>query len=209
MRLTVLYNNKLKNDGSKSYMKAVEKTIDDVEFLDLSTWDLEKSFERQRLKRTLITKYNKILAIEPISKLEKQVLKMFFNDMPELDIEGAYTNKLTITAEAILTELEEADLLKVAIINQSEKLGVSLAEELMLRSANVLSLNKKLKLDEIKSILTVYQPSCLITATGDEDFKLDVFSTFGIKKIIDLSNDTQEKDAIRKINTVEILRSRL
>ena len=190
-------------------MKAIKKTIDDVEFVNLSSWDLTKDFERTRFRRILITKCNPVLAIEPLSIKEKMILKSFFQDMPELDIEGAYTNQLTITAEAILSEFEAKDCLKVVIINQSEKLGISLAEELIKNNANVLSLNKKLKQAEIQGLLTAFQPNVLITATGDDEFKLDVFSTFGINKIIDLSEDTEEVSAIRKINTVEILRRRI
>lgn len=205
----MLYNSETANAGSKSYMKAIKKTIDDVEFVNLSSWDLTKDFERTRFRRILITKCNPVLAIEPLSIKEKMILKSFFQDMPELDIEGAYTNQLTITAEAILSEFEAKDCLKVVIINQSEKLGISLAEELIKNNANVLSLNKKLKQAEIQGLLTAFQPNVLITATGDDEFKLDVFSTFGINKIIDLSEDTEEVSAIRKINTVEILRRRI
>ena len=127
--------------------------------------------------------------------------------MPHSDIEGAHTENLTITAEAIEKVIGSVREKTVVIINQSEVLGVSLAKDLIDIGANVTSINSSYKC--IENLLAFTDIDVLISASGNEDFKIDESFTRNIPIKVDLSDDLEDKDAIRSIPTVKVLKERL
>ncbi len=192
--MLVIIDKEVKDKYRNQYLNLIKKEIDDIEIVDFR--------ESITLKN-----YKSILVLEPIDEKFKSQMKDFFTVYPEKDIEGSYTKKLTITAESILSVLPiNLKPKTIVIINQSEILGKPLAKELIDRGANVISLNSKCVITH--EILKT-RPDILITATGNDNFKLKSNLTETINLIVDLSNDCEEKNKISSVPTINILKNRL
>lgn len=195
MRLLVFYDSEIEDKWRDSYLKAISSNIPDSEFFAVKTG--------KKINEKLNTKNDKLLLVEPLTEGVKNQLLAYIEEKPKLDIEGAYTDKLTITAEAVLKVLKNVKGKEIVILNQSKVLGKSLAIELIKRGANVHSLNSK------GDIFNVKKAYWLITATGDKNFQFAKKDLKVFTRIIDLSEDTTLKKSIRRVPTVEVLKSRL
>lgn len=194
--MLVIIDKEVKDKYRNQYLNLIKKEIDDIEVADF------REFITLNLKN-----YKSILVLEPIDKNFKSQMKDFFTIYPEKDIEGSYTKKLTITAESILSVLPiNLKPKTIVIINQSEILGKPLAKELIDRGANVISLNSKCVVTH--EILKT-RPDILITATGNDNFKLKSNLTKTINLIVDLSDDCEEKNKISSVPTINVLKNRL
>lgn len=200
-RLLVIYDKHAKDQGRDSYLRLIKREIPSAEILDLE--GLKENEQDKECERILILKPMKDEHYKPLTTL--------FEMMPYLDIEGQFTNKLTITAEAIIRAIKkEAKDLRgktIAIINQSDLLGIPLAKELIEEGANVLSLNSTY--GSIDNLLTMTDIDILVSASGKYDYKLDRILTHKIKLKIDLSDDLEEADKITSIPTIKVLKDRL
>lgn len=194
MRLIVYIDSDREDKGRDSYLKAISSKIKDLKIIDVAKG---KTNERININS------DRILLIEPIGINVKRQIKRLFEKQPQLDIEGRFTGKLTITAEAILRVMQDVEGKEIIICNQSDIIGKPLALELMHRGANVHSLNSTGKIANINRCYW------FITASGQDDFKHKNTSMKGFKKIIDLSDDTDYKRAIRRLPTVDVLQDRL
>lgn len=200
-QLLVIYDKHEKDKGRDSYIRLIKKEIPSAEILDLE--GLKENEQDKEYERILILKPMKDEYYKPLTKT--------FEMIPSLDIEGQFTNQLTITAEAIIRAIKkEAKDLRgktIAIINQSDLLGIPLAKNLIEEGANVLSLNSTY--GSIDNLLTMTDIDILVSASGKYDYKLDRILTHKIKLKIDLSDDLEEADKIRSIPTIEVLKDRL
>ena len=193
MRLIVYIDSDREDKGRDSYLKAISSKIKELKVIDVAKG---KTNERININS------DRILLIEPIGITVKRQVKKLFKLNPQLDIEGRFTGKLTIAAEAILRVMEDVEGKEVVICNQSNIIGKPLALELMHRGANVHSLNSTGSTSNIRTALW------FITASGKDDFKHKNTAIKGFKKIIDLSDDTDYKRAIRQLPTVDVLQDR-
>lgn len=197
-KLLVVYDKDEKDKGRDSYIRLIKREIPTATFYDRREPGNEERFE-------------KILILKPMKDEYYKPLTKLYEMMPYLDIEGQFTNKLTITAEAITRTIKDQvqDLRgkTIAIINQSDLLGIPLAKELIEEGANVLSLNSTY--GSIDNLLTMTDIDILVSASGKYDYKLDRILTHKIKLKIDLSDDLEEADKIRSIPTIEVLKDRL
>lgn len=200
-KLLVIYDKHEKDKGRDSYIGLIKKEIPTAEIFDLEGL---KENEQDN-------EYEKILILKPMKDEYYKPLTKLYEMMPCLDIEGQFTNKLTITAEAIIRAIKkEAKDLRgktIAIINQSDLLGIPLAKELIEEGSNVLSLNSTY--GSIDNLLTMTDIDILVSASGKYDYKLDRILTHKIKLKIDLSDDLEEADKITSIPTIEVLKDRL
>lgn len=194
MRLIVYIDSDKEDKGRDSYLKAISSKIKDLKIIDVAKG---KTNEKININE------DRILLIEPIGITVKRQVKKLFKLYPQLDIEGRFTEKLTITAEAILRVMEDVEGKEIVIANQSEIIGKPLTIELMRRGANIHSLNSTGNLENIK------KADWFITASGRKDFAHSRNDVAGFKKIIDLSDDAPTRKTITKIPTVEILKERL
>lgn len=194
MRLIVYIDSDREDKGRDSYLKAISSKIKDLKIIDVANG---KTNEKININE------DRILLIEPIGITVKRQIKKLFEKQPQLDIEGRFTRRLTITAEAILRVMQDVEGKEVVICNQSDIIGKPLALELMHRGANVHSLNSTGSTSNIRTALW------FITASGKDDFKHKNTSIKGFKKIIDLSDDTDYKRAIRRLPIVDVLQDRL
>lgn len=194
MRLVVYIDSDREDKGRDSYLKAISSKIKDLKIIDVAKG---KTNERININE------DRILLIEPIGITVKRQIKKLFEKQPQLDIEGRFTGKLTITAEAILRVMQDVEGKEIIICNQSDIIGKPLALELMHRGANVHSLNSTGNIGNIKKC------DWFITASGKESFKHVKTPLQKFKKIIDLSDDTDYKRSIRRLPTVDVLQDRL
>lgn len=200
-QLLVIYDKHEKDQGRDSYLRLIKREIPTAEIFDLE--ELKEKEQDKECERILILKPMKDEHYKPLTKL--------FEMMPFLDIEGQFTKQLTITAEAIIRVLKDQiqDLRgkTIAIINQSDLLGIPLAKELIEEGLNVLSLNSTY--GSIDNLLTMTDIDILVSASGKYDYKLDRILTHKIQLKIDLSDDLEESDKIKSIPTIEVLKDRL
>ena len=197
--LIVIYDKNHANKGTLSYLSAIKKTIKNyvvVDIEDLDGYDIKDG--------------NKVLVLKPMSKENEKKIKDLYKDNPSLDVEGQWTSKFTTTAAAILEILQNMfkdKRVKVAIINQSETLGLPLAKKMLDLGYGVLSFNTLSTVFEIEKTLSIYNPDIIITATGNDNFSISVKDDV---PVIDLSNDVKrEENVIRHIPTVHVLKNRL
>lgn len=197
--LLVIYDKEHANSGTLSYIKAIKDAIKDYTIIDINDLGIAE-----------ISDKTKILVLKPMSLENEEKIKNLYKDRPELDIEGQWTSKFTTTAAAILKMVKDMfgdKRIKVAIINQSETLGIPLAKRMLDLGYGVLSFNTISETSEIESVLKAYEPDILITATGNDNFIINVDKSV---PVIDLSHDVaREKNVIRHIPTVHMLRDRL
>lgn len=195
--LLVLYDKSIEDKGRDSYLKGILKNIPDVKVSDVSLGPDGYVLDR-----------DKVLILNPMKESTYRYFSYcLWKYYPEKDIEGAHTENLTITAEAIEKVIGSAREKTVLIINQSEILGVSLAKDLIDMGANVISINSSYKC--IENLLAFTDIDALISASGNDGFKIDESFTRNIPIKVDLSNDLEDKDAIRSIPTVKVLKERL
>ena len=195
--LLVLYDKSIEDKGRDSYLKGILKNIPDVKVSDVSL-----GLDGHVLDR------DKVLILNPMKESTYRYFRhKLYRYYPDKDIEGAHTENLTITAEAIEKVIGSVREKTVVIINQSEVLGVSLAKDLIDIGANVTSINSSYKC--IENLLAFTDIDVLISASGNEDFKIDESITRNIPIKVDLSDDLEDKDAIRSIPTVKVLKERL
>lgn len=197
--LLVIYDEEHANNGTLSYIRAIRGAIKDYVIIDIKNLDNIK-----------ISDKTKVLVLKPMSVENEEKIKNLYKDRPELDVEGQWTSKFTTTAAAILNMVKDMfrdKRIKVAIINQSETLGVPLAKRMLDLGYGVLSFNTLSEVSEIEGILKTYRPDILITATGNDDFVINVDEDI---PVIDLSHDVaREKNVIGHIPTVYVLKDRL
>ena len=201
-KLIVLYDSEVKDAGRDSYLRAIQKQIPSDKLLLM---DLDKQ------NNIFIDGNNdRVILLEPASDEAHKQLKEFFNIHKHLDIEGKYTGKLTITAEAIIKTLDDRyrDIarLKVLIVNKSDTIGKPLYKELKARGLKALILDSKA---DVKKSLQHFKPDVVVTATGNKDFNIPGHLLADAEMVIDLSNDTNLNRAIRRIPTAKVLRDRL
>ncbi len=195
--LLVLYDKSIEDKGRDSYLKGILKNIPDVKVSDVSLGSDGYVLDR-----------DKVLILNPMKESTYRYFSYcLWKYYPEKDIEGAHTENLTITAEAIEKVIGSAREKTVLIINQSEILGVSLAKDLIDMGANVISINSSYKC--IENLLAFTDIDVLISASGNDGFKIDESFTRNIPIKVDLSNDLEDEDAIRSIPTVKVLKERL
>lgn len=198
-RLLVIYDKEKKNTGRDSYIKAVKKALPEAEI-----YDIEEPANKE--------KFEKILILKPMKEEYYKALSTILEKMPWLDVEGQFSNKLTITAEAVLETIknEKGINLKdktIAIVNQSDILGKPLAKELINLGATVISINSNYK--SLDNLLALTNIDILITASGKYEYKIDRELTRFIDLKIDLSDDLEDPVKITHIPTIEILKERL
>lgn len=200
-KLLVIYDKHEKDKGRDSYIRLIKREIPTAEIFDLEGL---KENEQDN-------EYEKLLILKPMKDEYYKPLTKTFEMIPSLDIEGQFTNQLTITAEAIIRTIKDQvqDLRgkTIAIINQSDLLGIPLAKELIEEGSNVLSLNSTY--GSIDNLLTMTDIDILVSASGKYDYKLDRMLTHKIKLKIDLSDDLEEADKITSIPTIKVLKDRL
>ena len=226
--LRVLYSSSMADAGTISYLKAIDKKIEDVEKVDLDGKDkqelvalLEELFRSDNIKKTL--------ALQPLKDYQTELTDLYLKLNKEYDVEGAtdYSElRTTMTAEAIIRELGDVQGKTVAIVNRSGILGKPIALKLMELGATVAVFNSH---SPKKSIAAALEYSdIIILAAGKnfldslrlgypivfsdlEEYEKDLYYTWDTfeTKVIDLSNDCNYKKAIRHIKTVDILKERL
>lgn len=204
MELLVFYDSDLKDKWRDSYLKAISSKIKNVKFLDCC---VGKTVEEK-----VNADIHRVLILEPFDPKLKDQLKTMFIKYPQLDIEGVYTDRLTITADAILDTIwiEQGRDLRdktILIVNQSDILGKPLAKRLIDLGANVISVNSKCK--DLENLILNSKPDILVSASGSKYFKINKSLTKYIPTKIDLSNDLETKDKITSIPTVDVLKARL
>lgn len=198
-KLIVIYDKEERDTGRDSYIRAIKKAIPEAEIYD----KYEPGSKEE---------YDKVLILKPMKEDYYKALSMVLEKMPWLDVEGAASGKLTITAEAILETIwsEKGNDLKgktVVILNQSDVLGRPLAKELIDLGANVISLNSSYPC--IDNLLTMTDVDVLVSASGKYEFKLDRELTRFIDLKIDLSDDLEDPVKITSIPTIKIIKERL
>lgn len=193
-KLIVIYDKEEKDKGRDSYIKVIKKAIPEAEIYDKYEPDNKEDCE-------------KVLILKPMKEDYYKALSMVLEKMPWLDVEGAASGRLTITAEAIIRVIGPVDKKTVVIINQSDVLGIPLAKELIERGANVISLNSSYPC--IDNLLTMTDVDVLVSASGKYEFKLDRELTRFIDVKVDLSDDLEDPIKITTVPTVEVLKERL
>ncbi len=193
-KLIVIYDKEEKDKGRDSYIKAIKKAIPQAEIYDKYEPDNKEECE-------------KVLILKPMKEDYYKALTIALEKMPWLDVEGAASGKLTITAEAIIRAIGPVDKKTVVILNQSDVLGRPLAKELIDLGANVISLNSSYPC--IDNLLTMTDVDVLVSASGKYEFKLDRELTRFIDVKIDLSDDLEDPIKITTVPTIEVLKDRL
>lgn len=202
-KLIAIYDGSIQDKNRDSYIKAILRNIENVVVVDYRNLD----------NNTPAIDYenDKVILLKPCKDdCLLTITVIMFLKHPKCDIEGEITGDLPITTEAILETIpKDLSGKTVAVINQSNSLGKPLLSELADRRANIISLNSTIDNRSIMKKLQLIQPDILITATGDDDFKLLGHCLKDIKTIIDLSYDTNLSRAIRRVPVIEILKERL
>ena len=198
-RLLVVYDKNIKDKSRDSYLKVIKKEIPSAMFADINEYNV-------------VEDPSKALFLKPLDEKTTKNAEKLLKNCPDYDIEGACTGKLTITAEAILRALwsKQGCGLKgktIVIINQSDVLGKPLAKKLINYGANVISINSSF--DKVFRLLYFIRPDILISASGNDDFKLKGSYLKYINTIIDLSDDVNCENKITCVPTIEVLKDRL
>lgn len=194
-RLLVIYDKEIQDKGRDSYLKLIKREIPSAKICD-----------KQELKGDK-EKFEKLLILKPMKGEYYKPFTRAFENKPSIDIEGQFTNQLTITAESIIRVIGPVDKKTVVIINQSDVLGIPLAKELIERGANVISLNSSYPC--IDNLLTMTDVDVLVSASNNNDFTIDRFLTKDIKIKIDLSDDLDDPNKITRVPTIDVLKDRL
>lgn len=199
--LLVIYDSSIADKSRDSYLKGIKKTIPDVKTIDV----------KNRVHETKIDA-DKILVLNPLNYIKQQYFYHLLIQNPEKDIEGVATGELTITANAITKTISnkancELRGKTVVIINQSSTVGIPLAKFLIELGFNVISLNSQYPC--IERLLANTKVDILVSASGNDKFKIAEDLTKDIDIKIDLSDDLLDKDKITSIPTIQVLKDRL
>ncbi|WP_455257706.1 hypothetical protein [Peptoniphilus asaccharolyticus] len=136
-KLICIYDSKLATKDTHSFMKAIQKGVEDVEFLDVNNPNIDWiSYE---------TPFTKTLALKPMeSEYKGKTISNLQNMALNFLIETSIDNQETpLVVEAILRTLGDVKGKDIVVINQSENLGIPLVAELMRRKATVHSFGSK------------------------------------------------------------------
>ncbi|MBU5669604.1 hypothetical protein KQI68_07095 [Peptoniphilus sp. MSJ-1] len=198
-KLLVVYEKAINDTNRDKYIESIQKEIPTADVVDVNNYCGTQD-------------YDALLALEPLSQNWEGIMKWTLSSKNFLDIEGAYTNKLTLTAEAIIRTIREKvgfllDNKTILIVNQSNVLGKPLAKRLIELGANVISINSKYQ--RLENILSLTDVDIIVSATGNPEFKIEKFLTRNIPVKIDLSNDLEDDNKITRITTVKVLKWRL
>ena len=200
--LNVIYSSSMADTGTLSYLAGIKNKIE-VKTIDIDTKSVaDIAFLLRNIKN------EQILALRPLKDYQEDILDMYLELNNKADVEGIMQYKeltTTITAEAISRELTDVAGKKVLIINRSEIVGIPLMVELVKRNATVTIAHSKSS--NIKEL--ILNTDILITATSNDNFKIPANYLDEIETIIDLSEDTDSKRAIRRIKTVDVLKERV
>ena len=200
--LNVIYSSSMADNGTLSYLAGIKNKIE-VKTIDIDTKSVA---DIASLLRNM--KNEQILALRPLKDYQEDILDMYLELNNKADVEGIMQYKeltTTITAEAISRELKNVAGKKVLIINRSEIVGIPLMVELVKRNATVTIAHSKSS--NIKEL--ILNTDILITATSNDNFKIPANYLDEIETIIDLSEDTDSRRAIRRIKTVDVLKERV
>lgn len=215
--LRVLYSSSMADAGTISYLKAIENKIGNVEKIDL---DGKGKQELIILLEGLFREGNvrKTLALQPLKNYQTELVNLYLNLNKMYDIEGAvdYSDlRITMTAEAIINELGEVEGRNVVIVNRSDLLGKPLALKLMKMGATVTVAHSKTdkqylnnKLSESDIVVIAIKHNERLLSEQSEQAKYQLWYK-NKTVVVDLSNSTSYKKAIRHVKTVEVLKERL
>lgn len=197
-KLLILYDDEIKDKGRDMYLKQIKKYI-------------PKAKIRPIFDNDDIGGVDKLLFLQPVTEITETYLGEYIRLHPHLDVEGRFTDKLTITAEAVFnvlnSKLKALRGKNILILNQSKVLGISLADVLIRSGANVFSCNSSMT--DIETLAYFIKFDAIVTATGNKDFKIPERITKNIEVKIDLSDDLEDTDKITSVPTVKVLRERL
>lgn len=200
--LKVIYSSKCADRGTISYLNAIQQHIMNTKIINTDRYDYEEV-------TTMLLKNNEqIIALRPLPRNIEKLITNYLERFKGYDIEGVsnYNSmNYTLTAEAIADELKDVEGKRVLIINRSAIVGIPLMQLLVRRGATVTIAHTKT--NNLKEL--ILNTDILVTATHNPKFKIDNELLTGVEEIIDLSEDTDRADAVRRIKTVPILKERL
>lgn len=208
-KLIILHDaEKAKDENSYMYVKQMCKEIEEFELINLSKIEeyplLEHLREANREK-------HKIIVVYPYSH-HRAMIDNYLKSHPELDLELAVNGGMTPTAEAIIEKLPKIQDLRdktILIINKSPRVGKPLNNYLLSKGLNTLCVGKESDYFKIIGMIYFYEPQIIITATGDNNFKIPPKVCEIPKMIIDLSEDCKTENKITHINTIKKIKERL
>lgn len=208
-KLIILHDaEKAKDENSYMYVKQMCKEIENFELINISKIGeyvlLDKLREANREK-------HKIIVVYPYSA-HKNMIDNYLKSHPELDLELAVNGGMTPTAEAIIEKLPKTQDLRdktILIINNSIRVGKPLNNSLLARGLNTICVGREADYFKIVGLIYFYEPHILITATGDDNFKIPPKVCEIPKMIIDLSEDCKTENKITHINTIQKIKERL
>lgn len=207
MPLNVMFSGTNADDESRKYLKAIMKNIKPIYLIDVDVFSNTEDF----MKFVSTIKGEYVLPVLPLDVDSKRIICSCFDDGTIKDIENVSffeAPPITITAEAILTELEKRKIqiigTKVAVFNRSNVIGLPLTLELIKKRATVFNVNKLTSEEDVVDIIKM--SDIVITATGKRhqiDKKL-----LKDKVVVDLSGDTDYEDSIKSVPTIRTLKKR-
>lgn len=207
MPLNVMFSGTNADDESRKYLKAIIKNIKPIYLIDVDVFSNTEDF----MKFVSTIKGEYVLPVLPLDVDSKRIIWSCFDDGTIKDIENVSffeAPPITITAEAILTELEKRKIqiigTKVAVFNRSNVIGLPLTLELIKKRATVFNVNKLTSEEDVVDIIKM--SDIVITATGKRhqiDKKL-----LKDKVVVDLSGDTDYEDSIKSVPTIRTLKKR-
>lgn len=207
MPLNVMFSGTNADDESRKYLKAIIKNIKPIYLIDVDVFSNTEDF----MKFVSTIKGEYVLPVLPLDVDSKRIIWSCFDNGTIKDIENVSffeAPPITITAEAILTELEKRKIqiigTKVAVFNRSNVIGLPLTLELIKKRATVFNVNKLTTEEDVVDIIKM--SDIVITATGKRhqiDKKL-----LKDKVVVDLSGDTDYEDSIKSVPTIRTLKKR-
>lgn len=207
MPLNVMFSGTNADDESRKYLKAIMRNIKPIYLIDVDVFSNTEDF----MKFVSTIKGEYVLPVLPLDVDSKRIIWSCFDNGTIKDIENVSffeTPPITITAEAILTELEKRKIqiigTKVAVFNRSNVIGLPLTLELIKKRATVFNVNKLTSEEDVVDIIKM--SDIVITATGKRH-QIDKKLLNG-KVVVDLSGDTDYEDSIKSVPTIRTLKKR-
>lgn len=207
MPLNVMFSGTNADDESRKYLKAIMRNIKPIYLIDVDVFSNTEDF----MKFVSTIKGEYVLPVLPLDVDSKRIIWSCFDNGTIKDIENVSffeTPPITITAEAILTELEKRKIqiigTKVAVFNRSNVIGLPLTIELIKKRATVFNVNKLTSEEDVVDIIKM--SDIVITATGKRH-QIDKKLLNG-KVVVDLSGDTDYEDSIKSVPTIRTLKKR-
>lgn len=207
MPLNVMFSGTNADDESRKYLKAIMRNIKPIYLIDVDVFSNTEDF----MKFVSTIKGEYVLPVLPLDVDSKRIIWSCFDNGTIKDIENVSffeTPPITITAEAILTELEKRKIqiigTKVAVFNRSNVIGLPLTIELIKKRATVFNVNKLTSEEDVVDIIKM--SDIVITATGKRH-QIDK-RLLNDKVVVDLSGDTDYEDSIKSVPTIRTLKKR-